>query len=163
MDLHQELALMTDSEVESCLNGILKGWAESEPTYAALLASPSDMKNAIEESATRVGALMENVREVTLTERPKAIRRILVSIADDPKLSPRLEAWISTARPKLLEPVTTAIVLGGILFLLSLDVDFKYEDKNGQKSIKLVVKKRATTEEVLKRFLDIFNVTRPFN
>jgi hypothetical protein len=48
------------------------------------------------------GQSVQTVGELTPEKRPKAIRLILASIADNPVR--QLDWWLKTARPKLLEP-----------------------------------------------------------
>jgi len=156
MPLYQRLALLTDAEAELCLNGILKGLAAMNQKYAELLASPEDMAIVIQTAASHIGQQVTNIGEVTPQERPKAIRIILAEVAEDPVLSPRLEAWLNTVRPKLLEPVTSALILAGITFLLSTHIDIEYENQNGKKKLKVKVEKKPTAEKILRKFFSFF-------
>ncbi len=157
MNLYQKLALLTDAEVELCLNGLLKGLTVSEARFEQLLASPKDMSTVIRSVASEMGESLRQVREIAPAERPGAIRLILVEIAENPALSPRLEAWFRTARPKLLEPVTSAVVLAGIILALSTHVEFDYEASNGKKRLKVKVEKRPTALKILEKFWQFFH------
>ncbi len=156
MELYPRLALLTDAEAEWCLNGILKGLTATQPVYAELLASPQEMTMVVEAVASDIGKPLPNIGEVSSQERPKAIRVILTEIAEDPELSPRLEAWLKNARPKLLEPVTTTLVLAGVVFLLSTHIDIEYEDQDGKRKLKIKVEKPTSSEKLLEKFFDFF-------
>jgi hypothetical protein len=156
MDLYQRLTQLTDAEAELCLNGVLKGLVEMQPIYADLLASPQEMATIIRTVASGNEQAHSMVGEPTPQDRPKAIRVILTEIAEDPTLSPRLEAWLNTARPKLLDPVTSALVLAGIILLLSTHVNIEYEDQNGKKKFKVKVEKKPTDNKILEKFFNFF-------
>lgn len=156
MDLYERLAQLTDAEAELCLNGVLKGLAEMQPKYADLLASPQEMASIIRTVASDSQQALPSVGEPTPQDRPKAIRVILTEIAEDPTLNPRLEAWLDTARPKLFEPVTSALVLAGIIFLLSTHVTIEYDNQAGKKKFKVKIEKKPTDIKILQKFFDFF-------
>ncbi len=156
MEVYQELALLTDAEAEMCLNGLLKGLTVTEPEYAALIARPQEMENVVAQVAEQVGTSVP-AAPFPPAERSKAVRAILVQVAQDPELGKRLEAWLQTARPKLIEPVTTALVLAGIILVLSTHVKVEYEDKDGKKHVKVTVEKKPTSNKILDKFFGIFS------
>lgn len=156
MNIYQTLALLTDADAELCLNGLMKGLVAEQPNYAELLASPKDMATVIQTVASESGKKFSTIGEVTPQERPKAIRLILATIAEDPALSPRLEAWFKTARSTLLEPVTSALVLAGIITALSTHVIIDYEVQNGKKKLKVKIEKKPTASRILGKFFAFF-------
>ncbi|MGB8644419.1 MAG: hypothetical protein WCF84_04230 [Anaerolineae bacterium] len=155
MELYPQLALLTDAEAEMCLNGLLKGLTVVEPEYAALVARPEEMESLLAQVAEQAGRPALTV-PVSPHPDPKAVRTILVQAAQDPELSPKLEAWLQTARPKLIEPVTTALVLAGIVLLLSTHVKVEYEDKGGKKHLKVMLEKKPTANKILDKFFGLF-------
>ncbi|MEW6731258.1 MAG: hypothetical protein AB1489_07965 [Acidobacteriota bacterium] len=156
MSLFQELALLTDNEAELCLNGILKGLISSHPMYEDLVSSPKEMEKVIQMAASDLGKQFPQIGEVTPQDRPKAIRIILTEIAQNADLSPRLDAWFKTARPKLLEPITGAVVLAGIIMVLSTNVSIKYENEDGKKNIKVKIEKAPTASALLEKIAGFF-------
>lgn len=156
MDLYQELALLTDAEAELCLNGVLKGLVATQPDLAEAMAEPKEMAKAVQMTAGELGKPLAAVSESKLKQRPKALRVVLVQIAEDPTLRPRLEAWLTTARPKLLEPVTSALVLAGIIMILSTHVSVEYEVKNGKKNLRVKIEKKPTAAKILEKFFPFF-------
>lgn len=156
IDIYKALALLSDHEVETCLNGVLKGFVSTRPLYEELLASTSEMEKAIKEAAALLKLETGEVREVLPEERPKRIREILVTIAEAPDLQDRLEAWLRSARPTRLEPITGALVLAGVIFLLSTHVAFEYETVNNTRRLKIKVVKKPIAPEILKKFFSFF-------
>ena len=156
MKVYQELALLTDAEAELCLNGILNGLVAGEPKYANIVGSPREMETILKTIANDIGEPLDEVREVTPQERPKAIRTILTEIAEDPNLSPRLESWFKSARPTLIDPVTGALVLAGIIMVLSTHINVSYEEQNGKRNLQVKLEKKPTTEKVLSKFFAFF-------
>jgi len=154
--LYQKLALLTDAEAEQCLNGVLKGLMVAQPEYADLLSAPDQMAQVVQAAAADAGQAALQIGEVTSPERPKAIRAILAELAEDPALNPRLEAWLNTARPTLLDPVTSALVLAGIIMVLSTHIRVEYEDKGGKKHLRVKVEKKPTADKIMTKFFGFF-------
>ena len=157
MDVFRELAVMTDIEAETCLNGVMKGFAASSPSYDALAPQPERLRDALQSIAAEAGLSAPALAEPQAGLRPKAIRLILTEMASDDETRERLEAWLESARPTLIEPITTAIVLAGILLVLSTSVDINYERKNGKSNIKVAIKRKPTTERLLSKFFGLFS------
>lgn len=156
--LHRKIDQLSDDEAEDCLNVLLKGLTIDKPEYAELLVSPDDMKKVIEKAAKEGSISVTTVREIeNPKQRAEAIRFILKGLADHPQFGSEVEAAIDNARDKLIEPVTTALVLGGIIFVLSLDVDVKYENKGGKKDVSIKIKKKPTSDSLLGKFFGLFS------
>jgi hypothetical protein len=155
-NLYKELALLTDDEAELCLNGLLKGLTIRTPEYDALLKSPEEMKEVIKAAFVEDGTGIEQISDVSPQDRPRAVRMLLVEIAENDELGPKLRALLEGGRPTLLDPITTSLVLAGIVLVLSTNVEIGYEKKNGKKHFKIRVKKNATQPELLKKFFSIF-------
>jgi hypothetical protein len=156
MNTLEQVALLTDQEAESCLNGLLKGLSITDPTFKRLLRSPTDIQDAVRLVSADLGTEISQTDEPSTDQRPKVIRTVLVQIAKNPTLSPRLGNWLKTARPKLLEPVTTSLVLAGIVFVLSTDVKVEYANVAGKKKLKVKVEKKATASKLLEKFFALF-------
>ncbi|MDZ8185280.1 MAG: hypothetical protein RMX96_10555 [Nostoc sp. ChiSLP02] len=158
MNLYHKLALLTDDEARICLNGVLKGLLALQPQYEALFASENQMQAAIEQVISELGqAPSSAIDTIKKQNTSKAIRLILIEIAENPEISPRLEAWFSSARPKLLEPVTTALVLAGIILILSTDITIEYKNQDGKKNFRVKVEKKATPSKFLEKFFSLFS------
>jgi hypothetical protein len=134
------------------LNDLLKGLSALDPVYEKVLVSPADLVTVVKQTAASVRKKVSRVGEVLPGQRPKAIRVILCAAGEDDSLSKQLEGWLQSARPKLLEPVTSALVLGGLLFALSTSVEIEYENQK----LKVKVKKPGISEKVLEKFFGFF-------
>jgi len=81
------------------------------------------------------------------------MRAILQEAANDPALAPRIEAWLTGSRKLLFEPITTTLILAGIVVVLSTSVKIEYENKDGKKHLKVSVDKKATPASLIKKVL----------
>lgn len=156
MEVFRELALMTDAEAEICLQGVMKGYAAVDPEFEALAPQPAQLREVLRSIADAVGGSGSAMSEPSPAERPRAVRMVLVEMASEPKLRPRIEAWIGGSRDTLIEPITSALVLAGIVLVLSTSVDFKYETKDGKKHFKIEIRRKPTTENLLGKFFGLF-------
>jgi len=134
----------------------MKGYAAARPEFEALAPQPAQLREALKSVADAVGRSAPAVGEPSPAERPRAVRLILVEMASEPELRPRIEAWVGGSRATLLEPVTSALVLAGIVLVLSTSVDFKYEIKDGKKHLRIEIKRKPTTENLLGKFFGLF-------
>lgn len=155
-NLYRKIALLTDAEAEDCIHGLLKGLTIENREYARLLQSPSDMEEVIKAAAVSAGVSSPEVKAIDQPAGVKVVRETLLELADDENFGPRVEAWIDGARPSLLEPVTTAVVLAGIILALSADVDVGYKNVDGKKSFWFNLKKKPTSDGLLKKFFGLF-------
>lgn len=158
VNLYRELALLTDAQAEHCLNDILRTLAIQEPKYAEIFDRPTEMQKIVESVAHDVDTPLANVGEVAPEYRPTAIRAILIEIAEDARLNPRLQNWFKTARSTLIvDPVTSAIVLAGIVMVLSTHVSITYKEENGERTnLEVKLEKKPTTERILEKFFSLF-------
>lgn len=156
-EVYQQLALLTDNQAERCLNGVIGGLVETKPQYARLLVRPDDMSTVVQRVAEDTDHPLDvSVGEVDPEQRPEAIRLILAQMVEDQELRERLVAQLRTGRDTLIEPITTAVVLAGIILVLSTHVKIDYERQNGQSTLDVQVEKKPTANEILKKFFGFF-------
>ncbi len=153
--LHRKLALLTDNEAEQCLNNLVNGLTIRSPEYLSLLQSPEKMAEVITSDPAGDLNTAIQIDEPAPQKRPAAIRLILSEIAGNEELSPRLEAVIDNRRNTLLEPVTTALVLAGIVLVLSTSVEVEYENEDGKRNLKVKVVKPTIKQNLLEKFFPI--------
>lgn len=154
--IYRKIVLLTDDEVELCVNGLLKGLTIENRDYAILFQSPEKMKEVIAEAAAETGISVSDVKDIGPGQTPTAVRHILMELVDDENFGPKVEAWIDGQRPSLLEHVTSALVLAGIIMVLSTDIDMGYQNKDGKKDLWVKFKKKPASEGLLKKFLGFF-------
>lgn len=158
MNLLGRVALLTDVEAEACLNFILKGLAAGSPEYEKLLASPTALKDVVAAAAKECGVTLPAEPTEAPASTAQAIRAILVVATEHADLSLRVQGYMDSGRKLRLEPVTTALVLGGIFLILSTEVEIKAEKRKGRQgtwSVKM--KKPQLTESLLKQFFTLFS------
>ncbi|MGZ5483202.1 MAG: hypothetical protein ACXWID_14595 [Pyrinomonadaceae bacterium] len=153
--LIRKLAILTDEDAEKCLNGLLHGLTLEKPEYARLLGSTEDIKKVVKAAADdKIQA--ERVEAITSEERSKAIRILLVELADHETFEIEMEAWIDGARETMLVPIAVPLVLAGIVLVLSIDIEIEYKNEDGKKKFGFKLKKSRTSEKILGKFFGLF-------
>jgi hypothetical protein len=155
-ELYRELALLTDDEAKLCLNGLLKGLTIRNEDYESLLKSSDEMVELIKADAKTQAAAADKLLGLAPRQEATAVRVILVELAADEELGPKLKALLEGARPTLLDPITISLVLGGIILVLSTSVEVGYEKENGKRKFKFHLKREGTSEKLLEKFFGIF-------
>ena len=151
MSAIRAIALLTDGEASVCLNGVLKGVAAQSTDLEHLFADPKLMNAFLKEAAASLDVPLPAATKAK-SENNTAIRFVLVQMAEDPRFAKMLTTYLGGKRPRLIEPVTTALVAAGIIGALSLDVDFKINRRNGKTEWDLKIKKRPTAKKILAKF-----------
>jgi len=154
--LLRKLAILTDEDAEKCLNGLLHGLTLEKPEYARLLGSTEDMEKVVEAAAEK-RIQPERVETITPEERSRAIRVLLVELADHEKFGPEIETWIDGSRETMLVPLAVPLVLAGIVLVLSIDIEIEYKNEDGKKKFGFKLKKSATSEKILGKFFGLFS------
>ena len=153
--LYRKLAILTDEDAVKCLNGLLHGLTIEKPEYARLLGSPEDLEKIIQTAGD--GKIQpERVRVISPEEQSRAIRILLIELADHEKFGPELEAWIDGARETMLLPLAVPLVLAGIVLVLSTDIEVEYKHEDGKRRFGFKLKKSATSEKILGKFFGLF-------
>jgi len=149
MNLYQRLAFLTDEESEQTLNGVLKVFIDGQEYGSELIKEEGSLRKALLEMQRDAGLPPKDPDHLDSKNRCRLLRAVLVEMADDPTFSPYLQNWLENARPSLLEPITTAIVLTGLTLVLSTKFDVTYEDNAGKKHLKLRISKKPTATGIL--------------
>jgi hypothetical protein len=152
ISVDRRLALLTDRDARLVLNRIIGGLLPKEPE----LARPDELKTALVEVSRGAPTKIEPKTDNAIPDQPAAIRLLLVAFADDDKLKPNLVAALAMDRGVLVEPVTAALIMAGIVLLLQTNVDLKIKKKNGKTSIDFSVKKKPTADKIIEKFFGIF-------
>lgn len=150
-----ELAAMTDEQALSCLNVLLKGMAISNDDYQKLFNSPEIMKDSINDAFFHGEPQVEEIADTA--HRNKVIREILIQMAESPEISPRLEAAMKETRDKLIAPIIAAVVLSGIIMVLSTHIKIDYVNENGKKKLAVSIEKNPTSESIIGKIFSFFH------
>jgi len=171
--LHQKLNELTDDEAERCLQVIIKGFSVRHG-YEELIASEQQLQDVVQQynnlimahkqkevAKPPIGPSPPTTIDPSKIEEPQkraeGVRMVLHAIADDDQLRPFLDSWFESGRPTLVDPITAALVLGGIVFVLSTDLSFKAKKgKDGKVLWEGELKRAATKESFLSKFFSLF-------
>ncbi len=157
MSLQDDVKALSDDDALACLNGVLKGLAAQSPELEGLFAQPAEMDRAIREIPQAAGQPSLLGLKVDPQQRAEAARQVLAVMADG-DLAPRVRAYLDGARPKMLEPVSTALIVAGVVALLSTQFEGEVKQEDGQTSWHFKFKKDPTSESILKQILGIFGI-----
>jgi len=147
MTVMKRVALADDQQACNAVQVLLKGWSEARPEIASLVGSKQDLESLVRESTDLPKLLQAN--------EARAARAILVQLAEDEEGASRVEAALKE-RKKLIEPVTTALVLAGIVMLLSTEVEIDSKVVDGKRSTSVHIKKGPTSDGILGKFFSLF-------
>ena len=155
-----DLSTLTDAEVERCLNHVLSGYAAIKGyDFKKLLAQQDDMIEVVQQvSADPEVAVAVPPGDVPARSRAAAARVLLAEMAasDDPDLKAQVAGWLESDRKTLLEPITTALVLAGLVTFLSTKIEVGYDKDGKKKKIHVKVEKPSASKEILKKIASFF-------
>lgn len=156
MDVTRELALLSDREAEECLNRILSSVQATNPEIP--VTSPDKLGNILRAAATAADvAPVEAKTDADLRDAAKAMRLVLMEFCDDRTLKPQLEAALAANRRVLVDPITAALVMAGIVIVLRTRFKFNYIRTNdGKEILEIGLIKHESGEETIKKFFDLF-------
>ena len=157
MDDYADLALLTDGQVDRCLNHVISAYAATKGyDFKKFIAQPDQMIEAVKSVAAEVSVPLAGAGDVTAQNRPEAARVLLVEMAGIPELQSQIASWLQSDRKTLLEPITTALILAGLVTILSTEVDLEYKQENDKRKIGVKVKKPSAPKEILRKTASFF-------
>lgn len=151
-----ELASLTDIEAKQCLNRVLSSVKETRPDVP--VTSPADLGNILKAAAALLsGQPLSPKADSSLRDPAKAIRILLLEFRENVELTARLEAALAADRSVLVDPITTALVMAGIVVILQtrFKMDFK-RDKGNKSEFQVTVEKLPSSEGIIKKFFALF-------
>jgi hypothetical protein len=154
MQLYRQLALLTDAEAKRCLDWIVRVYGAQNSDLRKLLGTEQALAACVIQAAqlANLGSKVPRVEETSVKNQSAAIREILVQIAATEQRRADLIAWFKEHRNTLFDPITAALVLAGIVFVLQLDI--KVEVNDGKVSGH--VQKAPTDSKLLEKFFSLF-------
>jgi len=151
MDSLLDLAFLTDIEAKQCLNRVLSSIKETCPEVP--ITSPDGLARILKAAATQMNHQRLSPKTDSNLQNPaKAVRLVLLAFREEPELNVRLEAALSADRQLLVEPITTALVMAGIV--LVLQTRFKMTIKKDQKNkseFEITFEKKPSSEGIIKK------------
>jgi hypothetical protein len=153
MTIAETIAKLTDDQAANCLQCILKGYAEREQQLTEVITTDAPKAMAAIAVELLDDAGRKQLAGVNAND-PLLVRQILQLMASDKSFGEQLEGGLGR-RKTLIEPVTTALVMAGLIILLSTHVKISYENKNGEKNLKVSVDKPSAPKELIKKVLGV--------
>ena len=125
-ELYREQGLMTDREAQNCLQALLRDYA-STAEMRKFVGTEEALAETLREAAPE--QVPANLSEAAGRDPAKAVRAILDQVAQPGHPAhEKLVTWVQTKRATLVDPVTAALVMAGIIFVLSLDIKVEVKD-----------------------------------
>src|SRR5262245_21380445 len=99
------LDALDEIQVENCLRTVMKGLTESQRKFQEFVAcDPQQIAEARQNVAKECGKPLAAVAEpTTKTKRKEASKLILDEMANDERMAPRIDAWLSDNRHVMVE------------------------------------------------------------
>ena len=137
-------------------NRILSAFKETNPELP--ITSSEELGNILKAAAPLItGDQLAPMADSGLRDAAKAVRFVLLEFHSDPELKPRLQAALSVDRAVLVEPITTALVMAGIVVVLQTRFKLKFKrDKNGKSEVEVSFEKPPSSEGIIKKILALF-------
>jgi hypothetical protein len=155
VDINEKLALLTDTQAHNVLNRVIEGFVARNPNIPV-----GDVK-ALTVILTTIGeAAGESVVpriDSELTDKAVAERSLLVEMSRNPKQRGFVEGAIASNRQVLVEPITIALVMAGIVFVLETEYDVKVSRKHGKTEYDVHVGKKPADRSVITKFFSLFS------
>jgi hypothetical protein len=155
MDLVERIDALTDYDAVQVLNRAVSGVAAADPQIAKLQYLSEIWKQIASQTTTEL-APRKDEQLGELPQQAEAARLVLREWAADAELASRVEAAIRADRKVLVEPITTALVMAGIIIALQTRVGLKVKSKDGKMDVQLEVQKKPTADNIIKKFFSFF-------
>jgi hypothetical protein len=154
-NIFEQLALLSDAEVHNALGRLIEGYAERNRNIPVQDAGA--LGSVLKQLAGSLGESITPRSDSELRDRARAERTILVHLTRNTKQRKFVQAAIDS-RPVLLEPITVALIMAGIILVLETEFDIKISKKNGKRDYDVRIGKKPTDKSLIK---DLFSIIKP--
>jgi hypothetical protein len=155
VDIHEKLALLTDAEASDVLNRVVDGYAEKNSDIP--LRDPEAVAGIVAKISEAAETPVAFLEDAALANQAAAKRKLLVELARDPDLRKRVQGAIDSNRRVLLDPVTTALVMAGVVLLLQTKVKIKIAKKSGKHEYSVEVSKDPTSKGIIGKIFSLLS------
>jgi len=154
MDFTGKIVGLSDEDAETALNRLLVGLDITSPKFHSLLAdsNASDLENVIKSVALQIGESAPILSETQIKDRGGAIRQVLLEASNNASLESNIHGALASNRKTLFDPITGALVLAGIVVVLSTEAEVDYTEGK----LHVHVHRKASTEALIKKFFAFF-------
>jgi|EndMetStandDraft_5_1072996.scaffolds.fasta_scaffold32366_2 hypothetical protein len=156
IDVHNKIASLTDSEVHDVLNRVVTGFAVRDRHHIPVNDTKvlTSILNQISDAAdTPITPRVDrDLRDLAAIER-----ELLNEMMHDEKLRPYVEGAIKADRSVLLDPITTALVMAGIVFVLGTKINIEITKKDGKAEYSVKLERTETSENIIAKFFALFS------
>jgi hypothetical protein len=153
MEILAELASLTDTEATQCLNRVLSGLKAKD---IDMTVNPDDLNGILNAVAVKAGRPLTPKIDQKLPNREKAVRVVLLGFLGDPKLSKLVKGALTSSREVLLDPITTALVMAGIVVVLKTQIKIAISNKRGKWQVDGRFVTNPSSEGLIKKFFNLF-------
>lgn len=148
--LHAEINALSAPEAKEVLNTVVGEFVDRQETDA--IVDEMELRRVLTEMATISGFTMPHSEGLSKEEEDRAIKTILLALADAPSMKPALRGALEKGGTS--RSLTAALVLAGITLVLTTKFDYEIEKKDRQKPTwKFKMSRTTTTETFLKKFI----------
>ena len=156
MDALFEVASLTDVEAKQCLSRVLSGIRETHPEVP--ITSPDDLGSILKSAADAINAGRFTPKtDENLSDSAKGVRLVLLEFLQNPELKARVEGALATDRRVLVDPITAALVMAGIVVVLQTNFKMAFKrDKLKKSEFQVSLEKKPSSEGIIKKIFSLF-------
>ncbi len=155
VDIGEKVAGLTGSQATAALNRLVEGYVARHPEFPV-----GDLKSlaGILQAAGKVAG--ENVSprvDVDISNSPAAARAILLELAAIPDQKDYVEGAIEVSRTVLIDPITAALIMTGIILVLETQFDVNISHKDGKTEYDVKLGKKPTDKSLIGKLFGLFS------
>lgn len=154
-DISEKIALLTDAEVHKVLNRVIEGYAARNPNFP--VSDVGALSNILTQVSAKEGETVSPREDARMSDLAAAERTILLELSKDPSQLQFVEGAIKADRAVLVEPITTALVIAGIILVLETKFEISVTRKSGKAEFEVKLGKKPTDKSILKKFFSLFS------
>jgi hypothetical protein len=153
-EILEEVALLTDDQAHKVLNRVIAGYLARNPEIP--VGDPSALADILVKIGADAGESIAGQADDALRDQMAANRQVLVLLVRNAQGREFVQGAIKHSREVLVEPITTALVMAGVIFLLQIEFDVKVTRKDGKASLDIRVGKKPTDKSLIGKILGRF-------
>jgi hypothetical protein len=147
--VYAELAKLTDAEAGRCLGYVVVRLAsEGAREYATEEAAANE---ALGIAAAQLSVATDALPSIAEKRKYEAIRLILVEMVSLPDSKAHIRSWLGSDRGNTRGPISSALILAGIVLVLSFEGEFRCKKQNGKWTCEGWVRKSAAPRKILEK------------
>jgi len=159
VDLAQQISGLEDIDAIEAMDYVAR-WMRDEAQREGKISAEILGEIGDEQAATKIlseifpelsGPLKETLA-ADESQKGRIARNYLLFLAEEERYAPKVQEALD--RPSCRgEPLSSLVIITGIIFLLSLEFEIEYENVNGERHVRWRFARKATPVEIVEKIL----------